>query len=61
MLTQQDIEAFFLDHDDPYYENIQDANTCEEAELIALNALKNAKYNAIDLLTVVKKIRSIGY
>lgn len=60
-LNQEQIEAFFLNHDDPVYEEIQEADTEEQAEDIADHALREAGQDyddTKDLVTVVRKIRS---
>ncbi len=58
-MTQDEIEAFFLNHDDPIYEQIQEAETEDEAEGIASDALNDEglEYESRDLITVVRKIR----
>lgn len=58
-MTQQEIEAFFLNHDDPVFEMIQDAETDDEAEGIADDFLSEANqdYDKHDLIEVVRKIR----
>ncbi len=61
MMSRDEIEAFFLNHDDPIYEQIQEAETEDEAEGIASDALNDEnlgpEYESRDLIAVVRKIR----
>lgn len=60
LLNQEQLEAFFLNHDDPFYEHIQEAETEDEAEGLADDALTDAghTYEGMDLINVVRKIRT---
>lgn len=59
-MTQQEIEAFFLNHNDRLYEEIQEAETEDEAEGIASDALNEAghNYESRDLINAVRNIRA---
>ncbi len=59
IMTQEEIEAFFLNHNDPWYEKIQEAKTENEAEGMASDELDNwgEEYDSKDLIAVVRKIR----
>lgn len=59
-LNREQIEAFFLNHDEPVYELIQEAEDEETAEGVATHALRGAeqRYGAENLVAVVRKIRS---
>lgn len=60
MDTQQQIEAFFLDHNDPYFEMIQNAESETIALDIALVELQKISSN-VDrsvVLAAVQRIRS---
>jgi hypothetical protein len=61
-VNRDELEAFFLNHDDPIFEQIRDAETEDEAEGIADDALADAgktsdDYSPRDLIAVVCKIR----
>jgi hypothetical protein len=58
-MTREELEAFFLNHDDPIFEQIVDAETEDEAEGLASDALNDAgqDYEPRDLIAVVRKIR----
>jgi hypothetical protein len=53
------IEGFFLDHDEPYYEMIGDADSLKDAMEIGREALADMKikFKDADLETVVRRIR----
>lgn len=60
-MTDDELEAFFLNHDSPLFERIQDADTEEEAIYTAEQALIDDEadiwYDDEALDRVVKKIR----
>lgn len=58
-MTQNEINAFFLNHDSDLWEQIQEADSEDEAEGLASDALNDEQqvYESTDLLAVVRKIR----
>ena len=59
-MDQMTIEAFFLNHNDPWYERIQDASSEKDAIQLATKALKDQQQPAFDpkdLKAVIRKIR----
>lgn len=59
-MTQEEIEAFFLNHNEPHFENILDHDTDDEAFLHAAFVLMDGGHGTevslSDLLAVVLKI-----
>ena len=55
---RNEVEAFFLNHDDPVVEEIQEAETFDEAEGLAADYLADAEedYDPADLAAVVRKL-----
>ncbi len=58
-MTADELEAFFLNHDDPWFETIQEADSEGEAERLACEALDEAEvdYEGTMLMRVIRKIR----
>lgn len=58
--THQEIESFFLNHDDPIFESIRDAKSDGQATGIAMKALKcvNAPVDGKSVNEIVRKIRN---
>lgn len=59
-MSQNEIEAFFLNHNDPWYEKIQQAGSEKEAIDMASRVLREQNQPAFDpkdVKAVVRKIR----
>lgn len=60
MASRQEIEAFFLNHDSPIFERIQEAEDMDAAEILATDCIEEdgMRFKKQDLLAVITKIRS---
>lgn len=58
-MTNTELEAFFLNHNDSYFEKIQNAKNLDDALVWAYEALddEEIKVDSKQLITVVEKIR----